>query len=74
MQRKEVAELVDTNQIHKEEWINYLTKLLKEEDMEELLNTTEIITNENIEIEPQDIQSSHKNERIEKFRTRRNLT
>ena len=42
-QRIEVNELVGANQ----EWINYLSELYKEE----VLNTPEIITNENIEIE-----------------------
>ena len=45
-QKTEVNELVEENQIP------------KEEDTEEVLNTPEIITNENIEIEQQDIQTA----------------
>ena len=52
--RKQVNELVETNQIPKEEWINYLSELYKEE----VLNTPEIITNENIEIKQQDKQTA----------------
>ena len=55
-QKKEVNELVEANQIPKEEWIDYRTELYKEKYTEEVLNTPEIITNGNIEIEQQNIR------------------
>lgn len=50
LQRKEVNELTETNQISKEDWTNYLTQLYKGEDIEEIENTPEITTNENVKV------------------------
>ncbi|KAF2879885.1 hypothetical protein ILUMI_26280 [Ignelater luminosus] len=55
-QRKKINELVKTNQIPTENWIDHLTDLYKAEDTEEIINTPEIVVNENIEIEESDVQ------------------
>lgn len=54
-QRKEINELVETNHIAKETWINYLSELFKSEEIEVEINTPEIVTNDNVQIETSDI-------------------
>ena len=57
-QRKEINELVETNHIARESWIDYLSELYKSEEIEVELNTPEIMTNDNVQIEAADIITS----------------
>ena len=57
-QRKEVNELVETNHITNEKWIDYLSELFRADNTETELSTPEIVINEDIQIGTTDINAA----------------
>ena len=57
-QRKEVNELVETNHITNEKWIDYLSELFRADNTETELSTPEIVINEDIQIGITDINAA----------------